>query len=63
MKKNLMYRVVHNFYEGNTVLNTNGTIVSVMKLKPLLDPNRNDTSVFSMAAIGFTYSSLSFSSS
>jgi hypothetical protein len=33
---------VPNFYEGNTALNTNGTVVSVMKLKPLLDPNRDE---------------------
>ena len=33
---------MHNFYEGNTALSTNGTVVSVMKLKPLLDPNRNE---------------------
>jgi len=33
---------VHSFYEGNTALSKNGTVVSIMKLKPLLDPNSNE---------------------
>jgi hypothetical protein len=33
---------VNDFYEGNRALSTNGTVVSVMTLKPLLDQNRNE---------------------